>query len=225
MASPSPTSSQFHVLKDCLARRLLSVPELHDPDSGSALDEFTTYLAHDLWAVLPHTLQLASYETRAGFNPDDITDLSSKLAPLPASFEDTLIAYGIVSSEADSSAATNALLHKLLADYIAAACTPPQWSSTRTEECEICERRVPLTYHHLIPRSVHAKAIRRKWHPESRVNAVAWLCRPCHTAVHGVASNEELAQHYHTVELLLAREDIQRWGRYASKQRWGVRRG
>jgi hypothetical protein len=48
--------------------------------------------------------------------------------------------------------------------------------------------------------------------------------RQCHTAVHNVATNEELAQHYYTVELLLQREDIQKWGRYASKQRFGIRR-
>ncbi|KAF7291142.1 hypothetical protein MIND_01257400 [Mycena indigotica] len=211
----SPSASQFLILKDCIARRLLLVPELHDPDSGSDLDEFTSYLAEDLWGTMPVSLQTASYETK------EVLD-GSKLSSLPPSFEETLVTYGIVAAEADS----YPFLEKVLADYLSTACAPPPiWSSTRTDECEICERRVPLTYHHLIPRSVHQKALRRKWHPPSRLNAVAWLCRPCHTAVHQVAPNEVLAQHYHTIELLLAREDIRRWGQYASKQRWGVRRG
>jgi len=49
--------------------------------------------------------------------------------------------------------------------------------------------------------------------------------RPCHTAVHNVARGEELARHYYTVELLLEREDIQKWQKYAAKQRFGVKRG
>jgi hypothetical protein len=47
--------------------------------------------------------------------------------------------------------------------------------------------------------------------------------RQCHSAVHHVALNEVLAREYYTVELLLEREDVQRWVKYASKQRWGNR--
>ena len=49
------------------------------------------------------------------------------------------------------------------------------------------------------------------------------LVRQCHSAVHHIASNEDLARYFHTVELLLEREDIQKWRNYASKQRFGVR--
>ena len=55
--------------------------------------------------------------------------------------------------------------------------------------------------------------------------AVVSTLRPCHTFVHSVEPNEKLARSYHTVSLLLKREDIQKWKKYASKQRWGVRRG
>ena len=40
-----------------------------------------------------------------------------------------------------------------------------------------------------------------------------------------MASNETLAREFYTVELLLAREDIQKWRKYAAKQRFGVKRG
>lgn len=46
---------------------------------------------------------------------------------------------------------------------------------------------------------------------------------PCHTMVHRVASTEKLAREFYTVELLLGREDIQKWKKYAAKQRHGVR--
>lgn len=47
--------------------------------------------------------------------------------------------------------------------------------------------------------------------------------RPCHSAVHRCASNEELAKEWYTVEKLLEREDIQKWAGYIGKQRWGGR--
>lgn len=43
--------------------------------------------------------------------------------------------------------------------------------------------------------------------------------------VHHVATNEELAREYFTVDRLLEREDVVRWRNYAAKQRFGVRRG
>ena len=49
--------------------------------------------------------------------------------------------------------------------------------------------------------------------------------RPCHSTVHRVASNEDLARNFYTLDLLLEREDIQRWRAYVAKQRWGVKRG
>jgi len=84
---------------------------------------------------------------------------------------------------------------------------------------------VPLTYHHLIPREVHRKVLKRGWHREDMLNSVAWLCRPCHSMVHRVATNEELARHYHTVELLLEREDVKKWAAWVGRQKWGVKRG
>ncbi|KAK7018332.1 hypothetical protein R3P38DRAFT_2982249 [Favolaschia claudopus] len=229
---PSTTfheTPQFNILKDTFARRLLSLPELQNPPSSassstteigtSELDDFASYLAEEIWPTLPRPLTLASYETRSSLPLDDLDSIP--LDSTPVSFTDTLISYGLASDDAES----HEFLRKILGDYLTETCAPPPvWSSTRTQECEICERRVPLTYHHLIPRSTHAKVLKKKWHPESILNSVAWLCRPCHTAVHQVASNEVLAREFYTVELLLQREDIQRWGKYASKQRFGIRR-
>jgi hypothetical protein len=41
--------------------------------------------------------------------------------------------------------------------------------------------------------------------------------------VHHVAPNEVLAKEFYTVELLLQREDIQKWQKYQAKQRWSIR--
>ncbi|KAA1473314.1 hypothetical protein DENSPDRAFT_839772 [Dentipellis sp. KUC8613] len=211
--------SQYHAFKDCVARRIITGSALSSPnEDASDLDEFSSYLAQEVWPIIPTLIQDASYETRN--NVPDIDTLP--LNNIPPSFSDSLTSYGICADWDEASL----FLRKVLEDYLQDACAPPPvWSSTRTTECEICEREIPLTYHHLIPRSVHSKALKKKWHPESMINSVAWLCRPCHTVVHRSAPNEELARSFYTVDLLLEREDIQRWRKYAAKQRYGVKRG
>ncbi|KAF7796280.1 hypothetical protein EIP86_007456 [Pleurotus ostreatoroseus] len=208
---------QFAAFKDCLARRIIAKSD-SGIDDPSELDDFTLYLASEVWLGLPEPLRTASYATRTHTPSIDSLLLDST----PTSFADTLTSCGLAADTDDALA----LLRKTLEDYIADVCAPPPvWSSTRTTECEMCERAVPLTYHHLIPREMHAKVLKKKWHPEEMLNSVAWLCRPCHSTVHRVTSNEDLARNFYTLDLLLEREDIQRWRAYAAKQRWGVKRG
>ncbi|KAF6752391.1 hypothetical protein DFP72DRAFT_904771 [Ephemerocybe angulata] len=186
-------SSQYTLFQDCLASQLFAKEPEFRSTEGDDLSDFASYLAAEAWPVVPERFQQASYEalTRGDLGNLDVDEL-----PLDALF-----------------------VRKVLGKYAEEATAPPPvWSSNEDgRSAEICERQVPLTYHHLVPRSA--------WHTEAMLNKVAWLCRPCHSVVHRVASNEELAQSYHTVELLLEREDVQRWQRYASKQRFGVRRG
>jgi len=212
-----PTSEQFSLFKDSIARRLLDQPGMNNSSSESSdLDDFSSYLASESWPSLPQSVRKATYESRSNVPDSETISLDST----STSFDDTLISYGLAADTDDA----HKFLRKALADYIEQACAPPPvWKSTRATECEICERTVPLTYHHLIPRSTHTKVLKKGWHPEYMLNSVAWLCRQCHSAVHHVASNEDLARYFHTVELLLEREDIQKWRRYASKQRFGVR--
>ncbi|KAI0641586.1 hypothetical protein C8Q79DRAFT_988013 [Trametes meyenii] len=221
-SSTSSEDTQSSLFKDSLARRVLAQPGLHGQSDAQTdtdiLDDFTSYLADEAWPSRPSALREATYESRESI--PDVDELS--LDNVPTSFADTLVSYGLAEDEESA----QLFLRKALLDYVVDACAPPPvWSKTRTTECEICERAVPLTYHHLIPREVHDKALKKKWHPESMLNSVAWLCRPCHSVVHQVASNEVLAKEFYTVELLLAREDIQKWRKYAAKQRWGVWRG
>lgn len=219
------SSSQFTTFKDCLARRLLSASDLPKDDSGGSedpLDDFTFYLASEVWPSFPKSLHDASYESLSSdIVLKEMTLDSSSIPldtiPIPPSFLDTLTSYSIFGDADDCIR----FLRKVISDYLTEATAPPPvWKQTKTEECEICERSwVRLTYHHLIPRSVHAKVLKKKWHPESMLNSVAWLCRPCHSAVHHVASNEDLARFFYTVDLLLERDDMQKWRKYASRQK------
>lgn len=181
--SSSGFASQFSTFKDCLAKRLLSTFDLPmDGSEGSddQFDDFTSYLASEVWPSLPRSLHNASYDSLS--SDDALREMTSdafsiplNTIPIPTSFFDTLVSYSLFEDAGDCIR----FLRKVLSDYLVEATSPPPiWKKTRTEECEICERNwVKLTYHHLIPRSVHAKVVKKKWHPESILNSVAWLCR------------------------------------------------
>jgi hypothetical protein len=167
----SDLPSQQQTLQDSVARHIIARSGAQDTaDAGNDLDDFASFLSTELWPILPPSLQDATYETRQSIPSADEISLDT----LSLSFVDTMISYNMCD-DVDSVAR---FVRKVLDDYVSDACAPPPvWSSTRTSECEMCEREVPLSYHHLIPRSTHAKVLKRKWHPESQLNSVAWLCR------------------------------------------------
>ena len=77
--------------------------------------------------------------------------------------------------------------------------------------CELCQRScLALTAHHLIPRSVHGKALQERWREKIKkdLGSIAWLCRGCHEHVHRTATPEALGRQYWTTELLLQRTEI-----------------
>jgi hypothetical protein len=164
-------SAQIQILTDAVARRLvarsISNREAVDADD---LGEFASYLAGELWDTLPPAIQAASYDTRAELPSADEIDLET----LSSEYSDTLVTYELVLDTDGAEAFTRKALEDYLTD---ATAQPPAWSSTRTDECELCGREVPLTYHHLIPRSTHAKVLKKGWHLERMLNSVAWLCR------------------------------------------------
>lgn len=88
------------------------------------------------------------------------------------------------------------------------------------DRCELCGRvGVALTKHHLIPRARHNKPRTRRQHDRAAFNTrVAWLCRPCHKTVHATLSEQQLAEHYHSVPALAAHADIARFVAFVRKQ-------
>lgn len=197
-----------------------------EPDPAE-LAEFSDYLAAGIFDSLPEELKNLSHR---GIQNDTVLsdkwslpltlsvleDLSSHA---PGDVTDSLTAYGLIHPPHSD---VQSFLTPIVCGYIAAVTTPPpKWIETRTSACEICERDwVPTTYHHLIPRQVHAKVLKRNWHDEHRLNSVAWLCRACHSFVHRMASNEELARQWYTVDLICEREDVQKWAQWVRRVRW-----
>ncbi|KAG8533717.1 uncharacterized protein KY384_001458 [Bacidia gigantensis] len=206
-------------------------PALDSPtesnDDAADLADFIDYLATEVFAALPLELRDISYAT---INNDSIlaSQYDVPLLPetfaylitvIPSSVVDSLVAYSFLPSSDDI---PNFLL-PLLEEYISGAVKAPHPNdpAKRATACEICERDwIPLTYHHLIPRQVQAKAIKRGWHEEWRLESVAWLCRACHSFVHRLATNEELAKQWWSIEKLMDREDIQTWAKWVGRVRW-----
>ncbi|KAA8913933.1 hypothetical protein FN846DRAFT_902548 [Sphaerosporella brunnea] len=178
-----------------------------DDDDATELADFIDYLSTELFSALPGPLQTLTAHTT--------TTTVATPADFPPHLLDTLRAYTTAEPEA--------LLRGVVAEYTAAAqAPPPVWSRTRPADgrCQMCARAVPLTYHHLFPREVHDKAVRRGWcAAKAELGRVAWVCRPCHDFVHRLAPNEELARDWNTLDALMAREDVASWRRWVGRQR------
>jgi len=185
------------------------------------------YLASEIFASLPPDLRTISYSTiqndtglaEVYSTPLDTTVYDAILDTLPPSVADSLTSYSLLPPTVDMAR----MLEPVFTAYIISSTTPPPEHSptTRATECEICEREyLPLTYHHLIPRQMHAKAVKRGWVKEWELQKVAWLCRACHSFVHRIAGNEELAREWHSVEVLMGREDVQAWAKWVGRIRW-----
>jgi hypothetical protein len=187
------------------------------------------YLSSEIFTSLPDELRTLSYS--AVYNDPDLAakysdplssdKLSSLIDTLPPSVLDSLTSYALISSSSD----LLSFFSPIFTTYITSTTSaPPPWQSTRSSSCELCSRSwIPLTYHHLIPRGVHAKALKRGWAEEWELNKVAWLCRACHSFVHRVATNEDLAREWSSVERLLEREDVKGFVTWVGRVRWKAR--
>ncbi|KAL8833259.1 MAG: hypothetical protein Q9170_004391 [Blastenia crenularia] len=200
-----------------------------EPNYAEELGDFVDYVASEIFDWFPEALRSLSYSAvhndrrlaeRYG-DPIPSATLELLLTTISPSVADSLEAYGLLESQAD----LPKFLTAIIQEYVNAATAPPPiWSTTRTSACEICERDwIPLSYHHLVPKQVHAKVIKRGWHEEWRLNSVAWLCRACHSFVHRIASNEELAKDYWSVARLMEREDVIAWAKWVGRVRWRAR--
>lgn len=94
--------------------------------------------------------------------------------------------------------------------------------------CQMCDRSMPLTFHHLFPKKIHKRLQERthKGHSESKGipkdelrTCGIMICRPCHSSLHRAYDHEHLAKHLNSLETILADEKMQSWIIYAEKQK------
>ncbi|KAK0749849.1 hypothetical protein B0T18DRAFT_427906 [Schizothecium vesticola] len=212
-------------------------------EDAEDLSDFIDYIGSEVFTTLPAPLRTLDWHTwstspslQSAYSlPLTAQDVSPLVTTLDPSISDSLFAYGITTSTEtaplpSTSSALVLTLPDLLAPILTAYLTtltapPPPPSSTKAQAqasgCEICGRDwINLSYHHLIPRFVHAKAVKRGWHRPDELQNVAWLCGACHARVHAFAGHEELARRYYTVELLMAEPEMVAWAGWVGKLRW-----
>ncbi|KAI1804637.1 hypothetical protein F4811DRAFT_269213 [Daldinia bambusicola] len=207
-----------------------------DLNNADDLADFSDYIATETFRALPSELKTIDFH---GYSKDPALQArfssSSSSSSLPLTGADTplllpsldpavadsLSAYGITREPAQG---VDEFLAPVLTSFLSTLGTrprPPRATLSGAEGCEMCARDwVPLSYHHLIPRFVHAKAVRRGWHRAEDLGNVAWLCGACHRFVHGFKGHEDLARRYYTVDLLMAEEPVRRWAEWVGRLRW-----
>ncbi len=88
-------------------------------------------------------------------------------------------------------------------------------SQTRTENnsCQLCGRSgMPLTRHHLIPRTRHSNKRNKKLFRRDDVKQrLALLCRACHSMCHSVLTEKEMEAGYATLAALASHPEIARF--------------
>jgi len=118
-------------------------------------------------------------------------------------------------------------------------------------ECELCERNMRLTRHHLIPKTTHSKLKKRLLHAHasptseksiellnhfdnypndnftnksinSFLSRACNVCRPCHSHLHKLHDEFDLALNYNTVDKLLEDEDMRKFCMWSNKQKVGA---
>ncbi|KAK4990687.1 hypothetical protein LTR50_002387 [Elasticomyces elasticus] len=225
-ASPDKTSRRKAVKgRKNNIKPVVELREQQEANDAAELADFMDYLAVEIFTALPADLRTLSYTaiqndallSSSYTVPFDSKTLDKLLAHVPPTVIDSLVSYSLLPDPTDFSKT----LDRVFASYVSAAtAAPPEHTPlTRGTACEICEREhIPLTYHHLIPKQVHTKVLKRGWHKEWELNKVAWLCRACHSFVHKCASNEELAKQWYSVERLMERDDVQAWAKWVGKK-------
>lgn len=84
--------------------------------------------------------------------------------------------------------------------------------------CELCERNMFLTLHHLIPKKLHKQCKKKKLYNDNELLQTVSICRQCHSAIHRIFTHDELAYTYNSIDKYYDNEDVIKWINYASKQ-------
>jgi len=81
----------------------------------------------------------------------------------------------------------------------------------RTDNCALCGRERRLTFHHLIPRTLHSNKWFKKHFSRAEMNAGIDVCRDCHRAIHKLIDRKELGREYNTAAKLLEHPELSKF--------------
>lgn len=95
----------------------------------------------------------------------------------------------------------------------------PKDTSKKPDHCQLCERRVHLSFHHLIPRKMHRRTRFQKQYDREALNSGIWVCRKCHNGIHRLYDEMTLAMQFTSLETLRQDADLQRHIGWVRKQK------
>ncbi|KAK9762225.1 hypothetical protein K7432_012255 [Basidiobolus ranarum] len=138
-----------------------------------------------------------------------------------------LISFGICSDEKQSLDFCQSIVDKWSdSDFLAEGFKEEILDQDEEDEefippghCLLCARCMPLTFHHLVPKATHRQMLKKKIFSKEQLGEGITICRPCHSAIHRLITNEVLAIEFNTLDKLLDNESLQKWIKYAEKQR------
>lgn len=104
-------------------------------------------------------------------------------------------------------------------DLMAAPLTRQRIRHYRGGKCPFCERRVALTFHHLIPKKLHRRTRFRKDFSREELNRGVDICRQCHDGIHTRYDEMTLFREFRTAESLAADPELARHFAWVSRQR------
>ena len=87
------------------------------------------------------------------------------------------------------------------------------------ETCTLCGRKVPLTFHHLIPRKVHRRTYFAKHYTKEQLAKGIHVCRLCHSGIHNAYDEMTLAKELNTLEKLKRDVQVRRHVEWVRKQK------
>jgi len=89
-----------------------------------------------------------------------------------------------------------------------------------TTTCSMCGRARKLTFHHLIPRTLHSNKWFQKNYSREEMAVGIDICGDCHGAIHKIVpSAKELGRDYNTREKLLGHPEIANFVSWVRKRR------
>jgi hypothetical protein len=85
--------------------------------------------------------------------------------------------------------------------------------------CPLCQRDVPLTFHHLIPKKLHRRTRFKKSFSKEHLNQGVFICRLCHNGIHDHYDEMTLAKEFGTFDQLQQDGNIRRHAQWVAKQK------
>ncbi len=92
-------------------------------------------------------------------------------------------------------------------------------TSKKSGVCPICSRMETLTFHHLIPKTLHKNKWYKKNFTKERMGEGVYICRLCHNNIHIFIEEKDMGYEYNTLEKILNHEKVINYIPWATKQK------